>query len=131
MLFRSTEPKGDPRPVEGIPWQKHPEEEKAESSDDEKEEKFAAFTAGQIRVLVTKPVIGAWGLNWQHCAHMTAFSGHSIFRRFLRQRHHVNVRLLVLDDVGVLFRESLVRHALSVSEFRELAGLDAPTEAAA
>ena len=46
-------------------------------SDDEKEEKLSAFTRGETRVLVTKPVIGAWGLNWQHCAHMTSFASHS------------------------------------------------------
>lgn len=59
-------------------------------SDESKEEKFAAFASGQIRVLVTKPIIGAWGLNWQHCAHMTTFTGHSFeqyyqsVRRFWR-----------------------------------------------
>jgi hypothetical protein len=26
---------------------------------------------------VTKPRIGAWGLNWQHVAHMTFFPSHS------------------------------------------------------
>ena len=46
-------------------------------SEDAKEEKLAAFSAGQIRVLVTKPVIGAWGLNWQHCHRMTYFPSHS------------------------------------------------------
>ncbi len=42
-----------------------------------KEEKLAAFTRGEIRVLVTKPAIGAWGLNWQHCHRMTYFPSHS------------------------------------------------------
>jgi hypothetical protein len=46
-------------------------------TDEEKEEKFAAFQRGEARVLVIKPVIGAWGLNWQHCAHMTVFAGYS------------------------------------------------------
>ena len=46
-------------------------------SDDEKEEAFGAFAAGRVRVLVTKPKIGAWGLNWQHCSHMTFFPSHS------------------------------------------------------
>ncbi len=46
-------------------------------SDEEKEEKFAAFVSGEARVLVIKPVIGAYGLNWQHCAHMTVFAGYS------------------------------------------------------
>lgn len=44
---------------------------------DAKEEKLAAFSAGQIRVLVTKPAIGAWGLNWQHANRMTYFPSHS------------------------------------------------------
>lgn len=46
-------------------------------SNDEKEEKLAAFSRGEIRVLVTKPVIGAWGLNWQHAHRMTYFPSHS------------------------------------------------------
>jgi hypothetical protein len=46
-------------------------------SDDAKEEKLAAFISGDIRVLVTKPIIAAWGLNLQHCNHMTFFPSHS------------------------------------------------------
>lgn len=42
-----------------------------------KEEKLLAFSQGDIRVLVTKPIIGAWGLNWQHCHRMTYFPSHS------------------------------------------------------
>jgi len=45
--------------------------------DDEKEELFEAFTKGQLRALITKPKIGAFGLNWQHCAHMSFFPSHS------------------------------------------------------
>lgn len=46
-------------------------------SDEEKEAKFLAFSRGDLRVLVTKPKIGAWGLNFQHCAHVTFFPSHS------------------------------------------------------
>jgi len=46
-------------------------------SDDSREEKFTAFLEGQARVLITKPKIGGWGLNFQHCAHMTYFPTHS------------------------------------------------------
>lgn len=59
-------------------------------SDDAKEEKLMAFVNGQARVLVTKPKIGAWGLNFQHCAHTTYFPSHSFeqyyqsLRRFWR-----------------------------------------------
>lgn len=46
-------------------------------SPDAKEEKLAAFTRGEVPYLVTKPSIGAWGLNWQHAHHMTYFPTHS------------------------------------------------------
>ena len=46
-------------------------------SDDKKEEAFLAFLSGEARVLVTKPRIGAWGMNFQHCAHMTLFPSNS------------------------------------------------------
>ncbi|MFA6125500.1 helicase-related protein [Sphingomonas sp.] len=46
-------------------------------SDEAKEEKLIAFAEGQARVLVTKPKIGAWGLNFQHCNHVTFFPSHS------------------------------------------------------
>lgn len=50
-------------------------------ADERKEEVLAAFAAGQIRVLVTKPEICGFGLNWQHCSHMSFFPSHS-FERF-------------------------------------------------
>jgi hypothetical protein len=46
-------------------------------SDDRKEETFESFARGDIRVLITKPVIAGFGLNWQHCAHQTFFPSHS------------------------------------------------------
>ncbi len=45
--------------------------------DDDKESKFGGFATGDIRVLITKPKIGAWGLNWQHCNHLAYFPSHS------------------------------------------------------
>ncbi len=55
-------------------------------TDDEKEAKFLAFVEGRARVLVTKPIVGAWGLNFQHCAHMTTFASHSF------EQHYQSVR---------------------------------------
>ena len=46
-------------------------------SDDAKEAKLLSFQRGQVRVLVTKPKIGAWGLNLQRCAHVVTFPSHS------------------------------------------------------
>jgi len=46
-------------------------------SDEQKERRFLSFIDGGARVLVTKPKIGALGLNFQHCAHVTYFPSHS------------------------------------------------------
>ena len=74
-------------------------------SPEAKEEKLAAFTRGEIRVLVTKPSIGAWGLNWQHAHRMTYFPSHSYeqlyqaTRRMLRfgQKHDVVVDVITTE----------------------------------
>lgn len=46
-------------------------------SDERKEERLEAFAEGRARVLITKPKIGAWGLNFQHCNRVTFFPSHS------------------------------------------------------
>ena len=57
-------------------------------TDEEKEAKFAAFSGGDIRVLITKPKIGAWGLNWQHCNHGVWFPTHSYEQLYQATRRH-------------------------------------------
>lgn len=74
-------------------------------SPESKEEKLIAFTNGEIRALVTKPKIGAWGLNWQHCHRMTYFPSHSYeqwyqaIRRCWRfgQKHDVTVDVIATE----------------------------------
>lgn len=74
-------------------------------SDDAKEEKFVAFARGQVRGLITKPKIGAWGLNWQHCHRVVTFASHSYeqyyqqVRRCLRfgQKHDVTVDVVTTE----------------------------------
>lgn len=50
---------------------------KGSMKDDEKEEALQAFSRGEIQTLVTKPKIGCWGLNWQHCNKVNTFPSHS------------------------------------------------------
>lgn len=80
-------------------------------SDEAKEEKLVAFSEGQIKRLVTKQKIAGWGMNWQHCAHMTDFPSHSFegyyqkVRRFWRfgQERKVRVDLIATEgQTGVL-----------------------------
>ncbi len=93
-----------------------------------KEEKLAAFTRGEIRVLVTKPSIGAWGLNWQHANTMTYFPSHSYeqyyqaVRRMYRfgQTRPVTVHLITTEG-GRTALENLQRKAKQADEmFTEL-----------
>jgi hypothetical protein len=43
-------------------------------SPEQKADAFLGFADGTIRVLITKPAIASFGMNWQHCARM-AFVG--------------------------------------------------------
>jgi hypothetical protein len=49
-------------------------EVRGSDSVDKKEDGLLGFAEGKYRCLVTKPSIGAWGLNYQHCPNM-AFVG--------------------------------------------------------
>jgi hypothetical protein len=75
-------------------------------SDEFKEETFEAFALGQIRVLVSKPVIAGFGLNWHHCAHQTFFPSHSFeqwyqaVRRCWRFGQKSAVRIDVISSEG-------------------------------
>ena len=98
--------------------------------DDRKEEVFHAFRTGQIKKLVTKPKIAAFGMNWQHCDHMTYFTSHSFeqyyqaVRRFWRfgQKNAVRVdNIASSSQVGVI--RNLARKALACEEmFSALVG---------
>ncbi len=46
-------------------------------SEEKKEERLLAFQSGDLKVLVTKPRIGCFGLNWQHCHNVVTFASHS------------------------------------------------------
>lgn len=92
-------------------------------SNESKEEKLEAFSNGDIRVLVTKPKIGAWGLNWQHCNHLTWFPSHSYeqyyqaVRRCWRfgQKNAVTVDI-VLTEGERFVQQNLEKKAEAASE---------------
>jgi hypothetical protein len=46
-------------------------------SEEKKEERLRAFQDGDLRVLIVKPKIGCFGLNWQHCNKVLTFPSHS------------------------------------------------------
>lgn len=88
-----------------------------------KEERFMAFAAGHIKTLVTKPKIGCFGLNWQHCSNMTFFPSHSFeqyyqsVRRCWRfgQKNPVRVHIVTTPgESGVL--QNLQRKAAAADK---------------
>lgn len=92
-------------------------------TDDRKEERLIGFARGKYRVLVTKPKIGAWGLNYQHCNRVVYFPSHSFeqyyqaIRRCWRfgQRRPVSVDIVASDgEVGIL--ANLQRKAIQADE---------------
>lgn len=92
-------------------------------SDERKEERLEAFAEGRARVLVTKPKIGAWGLNFQHCNHITFFPSHSFeqyyqaVRRCWRfgQKRAVKVDIITTEgERGVM--KNLQRKAAQADE---------------
>ena len=74
-----------------------------------KEERLNGFTKGVFRVLVTKPSVAGFGLNWQHC-HNVAFVGlsysfeqlYQAVRRTWRfgQEHSVHCHLVTAETEG-------------------------------
>lgn len=54
----------------------HAREVRGSHTPKQKEDTLAAFASGGLRVLISKPVICGFGLNWQHCSDM-AFVGRS------------------------------------------------------
>lgn len=80
-------------------------------SADEKEDAIMAFTRGDKRVIVTKPSIAGFGMNWQHCSDMI-FAGiddsfesfYQAIRRCFRfgQKKVVNVHLVSSSAEGAV-----------------------------
>ena len=97
-------------------------EVKGSDSPDHKEDSFAAFSAGLLRVLITKAKIAGMGMNWQQC-HNTVFvcASHSFertyqsIRRFYRygQNSEVNVYFIRHELEGAVQRNYIAKEARS------------------
>lgn len=84
-------------------------EVKGQDTPEHKERSFLDFANGDIRVLVTKPKIAMYGMNWQNC-HNTVVTGlshsyeqyYQLIRRFWRfgQPREVNVHIVIGEREG-------------------------------
>lgn len=57
-------------------------EVKGADDPDVKAKRLSAFTNGQARVIVSKPTIAGWGLNWQHCPNVLFVGLSDSFEQF-------------------------------------------------
>lgn len=112
-------------------------EVRGSDKDADKERKLVDFTEGRIRVLITKPSIAGFGMNWQHC-HDTGFVGlsdsfeqvYQAVRRFWRfgQTKPVNVHFIASEIEGAVVKnikrkekdaermaEAMVKHMADLS----------------
>jgi len=86
-------------------------ETKGSDPDEVKERKLADFSEGRTRVLITKPSVAGFGMNWQHCAD-TGFVGlndsfeqiYQAIRRFWRfgQTKPVTVHFIAAETEGAV-----------------------------
>ena len=95
---------------------------------DKKEEILLAFSNGEIKKLITKTSITAFGLNWQHCNHTTYFPTYSYeqyyqaIRRFWRfgQTKPVNVDLILSDGQTKIMESLMVKKDKAIQMFENL-----------
>lgn len=103
-------------------------EVKGKMNVDEKEEILLAFSNGQIKKLITKTSITAFGLNWQHCNHTTYFPTYSYeqyyqaIRRFWRfgQKRPVFVDLILSDGQTRIMESLMVKKDKAINMFENL-----------
>lgn len=95
--------------------------------DDKKKELLLGFANGDFRVLVTKPKIAQYGLNYQHCNNQIfpsldfSFEGtYQAIRRSYRfgQKKEVNIHLISTDTMQNVVR-AIERKQSQFSEMRE------------
>lgn len=81
-------------------------------SDEKKDSIFNDFKKGLIRVVVTKPRIAAFGMNWQHCNNMTYFVTHSFEQKYqairrcwrFGQKYPVTVYNIITDSQDIVLQ---------------------------
>lgn len=124
-------------------------EVKGSDTSEHKEDALIGFSEGRYRVIVTKPSIAGFGMNWQHCSDM-CFVGlshsyeqyYQAIRRSYRfgQKNPVNVQIVISDieqavvrnvmrkkeDSADMIEEMVSRSALIRDDFDALVRNDSP-----
>lgn len=80
-------------------------------SADEKERRLLGFASGDYRVIVTKPKLAGFGVNWQHCAHAIfasiSFSYEQHYQA-VRRSHRFGQKETVKNDIVIADTEAQI-----------------------
>lgn len=95
---------------------------------DKKEDILINFAKGNIKKLITKPIITSFGLNWQHCNHTTYFPTYSYeqyyqsIRRFWRfgQKRDVFVDIILSDGQERIMQSLIAKRDKAIKMFEKL-----------
>jgi superfamily II DNA or RNA helicase len=86
-------------------------EVKGSDTPDHKETSLLGFASGSVRVLVSKPTIAGWGMNFQNCSNMVFVGLSDSYEQFYQsvrrcwrfgQKREVNVHVIVSDADGAV-----------------------------
>lgn len=84
---------------------------------DEKERRILGFSDGDYRVIVTKPKLAGFGVNWQHCAHAVfasiSFSYEQHYQA-IRRSHRFGQSERVRNDIVIADTEDVIWQAINV-----------------
>jgi superfamily II DNA or RNA helicase len=83
---------------------------------DEKERRLLGFADGQYRVIVTKPKLAGFGVNWQHCAHAVfasiSFSYEQHYQA-VRRSHRFGQSETVRNDIVIADTEASIWNVIN------------------
>lgn len=108
-------------------------EVRGDMSREEKESRLLAFSRGDERVLVTKPSIAGFGLNWQHCNNVIFAGANYSFERYYQavrrcwrfgQKRPVTASVVMTPNERLIWmktREKAERHQNMIQEIRKVA----------
>ena len=108
-------------------------EVRGDMSREEKESRLLAFSNGDERVLVTKPSIAGFGLNWQHCNNVIFAGANYSFERYYQavrrcwrfgQKRPVTASVVMTPNERLIWmktREKAERHQNMMEEIRRVA----------
>lgn len=92
-------------------------EVRGDMTPDEKERRLLGFVDGDFRVMVTKPKLAGFGVNWQHCAHAVfasiSFSYEQHYQA-VRRSHRFGQTERVRNDIVIADTEDVIWQAINV-----------------